>query len=129
VLRKLSATHGQEVHGKPSRNKEVASGWLRNSYLSLTKYLETLPTKRIRRVHAIIPAFFEFSKQPLMLSVFTIPGVRKGTAHPRATVPLTFLYAFAPQHFLNFLPLPHGHGSLRPTFFSLRTVPDFFCSR
>ena len=23
---------------------------------------------------------------------------------------------FAPQHFLYFLPLPHGHGSLRPTF-------------
>src|SRR5207302_4323020 len=24
-------------------------------------------------------------------------------------------YAAAPWHFLNFLPLPHGHGSLRPT--------------
>src|ERR1019366_8529172 len=24
-------------------------------------------------------------------------------------------YAFAPWHFLNFFPLPHGHGSLRPT--------------
>ena len=23
---------------------------------------------------------------------------------------------FFPQHFLYFLPLPHGHGSLRPTF-------------
>ena len=23
---------------------------------------------------------------------------------------------FAPQHFLYFLPLPHGQGSLRPTF-------------
>lgn len=23
--------------------------------------------------------------------------------------------AGAPQHFLNFLPLPHGHGSFRPT--------------
>jgi len=28
----------------------------------------------------------------------------------------------APWHFLNFLPLPHGHGSLRPTSFkALRT--------
>jgi hypothetical protein len=27
----------------------------------------------------------------------------------------------APQHFLYFLPLPHGHGSLRPTFGSGRT--------
>ena len=25
-------------------------------------------------------------------------------------------YRFAPWHFLNFLPLPHGQGSLRPTF-------------
>src|SRR5438477_7319074 len=26
------------------------------------------------------------------------------------------IVAHGPQHFLNFLPLPHGHGSLRPTF-------------
>ena len=25
----------------------------------------------------------------------------------------------APQHFLNFFPLPQGQGSLRPTFFNL----------
>ena len=25
-------------------------------------------------------------------------------------------YRFLPQHFLNFLPLPQGQGSLRPTF-------------
>ena len=25
------------------------------------------------------------------------------------------LYAVAPWHFLNFLPLPHGQGSFRPT--------------
>jgi len=30
-------------------------------------------------------------------------------------VPLSAFYAAAPWHFLNFLPLPHGHGSLRPT--------------
>jgi hypothetical protein len=23
---------------------------------------------------------------------------------------------YPPQHFLNFFPLPHGHGSFRPTF-------------
>src|SRR5687767_14210892 len=28
---------------------------------------------------------------------------------------------YAPWHFLYFLPLPHGHGSLRPTFGSGRT--------
>lgn len=38
-------------------------------------------------------------------------------------------YAFFPQHFLYFLPLPHGHGSFLPIFFSLRIVPDCFCSR
>src|SRR4029077_9862001 len=29
-------------------------------------------------------------------------------------------YATRPQQFLYFLPLPHGHGSLRPTFGSSR---------
>ena len=28
--------------------------------------------------------------------------------------------AAAPQHFLNFFPLPQGHGSLRPTLGSAR---------
>src|SRR6266581_5043707 len=31
------------------------------------------------------------------------------------SVPLHSFYIPAPWHFLNFLPLPHGHGSLRPT--------------
>jgi hypothetical protein len=30
------------------------------------------------------------------------------------------LYASAPWHFLNFLPEPHGQGSLRPTFSPVR---------
>ena len=37
-----------------------------------------------------------------------------------------------PQHFLYFFPLPHGHGSFRPTFFPFRTVGGFGgspCSR
>ena len=32
----------------------------------------------------------------------------------------TVTHAAAPWHFLYFLPLPHGHGSLRPTFGSSR---------
>lgn len=36
--------------------------------------------------------------------------------------------AYLPQHCLYFLPLPHGHGSFLPTFLSLITVPDIFCS-
>ena len=35
------------------------------------------------------------------------------------------IYAFRPQQFLYFLPLPHGHGSLRPIFGEVRrTVTD-----
>ncbi len=30
----------------------------------------------------------------------------------------------APQHFLYFLPLPHGHGSLRPTLLALAGSAD-----
>ena len=35
-------------------------------------------------------------------------------------------YAFLPQQFLYFLPLPHGHGSFLPIFFPLITVPEKF---
>src|SRR5205809_5635251 len=38
-----------------------------------------------------------------------------GLARPRPTI-----YAVRPQQFLYFFPLPHGHGSLRPTFGSSR---------
>src|SRR5437762_11618910 len=38
-----------------------------------------------------------------------------GFARPRPTI-----YAVRPQQFLYFFPLPHGHGSLRPTFGSSR---------
>jgi hypothetical protein len=30
--------------------------------------------------------------------------------------------SFTPWHFLYFFPLPHGHGSLRPTFGPARTT-------
>ena len=38
------------------------------------------------------------------------PSVVQTLAEDQCSVPAT------PQHFLNFLPLPHGHGSFRPTF-------------
>ncbi|MDF1833234.1 MAG: hypothetical protein P1U52_12855 [Porticoccaceae bacterium] len=31
-------------------------------------------------------------------------------------------YNYLPQHFLNLRPLPHGQGSLRPTFGSARVI-------
>lgn len=40
-----------------------------------------------------------------------------------------FEYPYLPQQRLYFLPLPHGHGSLRPGFLPTITVPDFFCSK
>ena len=32
-------------------------------------------------------------------------------------------YKFAPWHFLNFFPDPHGHGSLRPTLLQSPVLP------
>src|SRR6266516_2033079 len=42
----------------------------------------------------------------------SIRHVRRGTL---CSASLVLFYAPAPWHFLNFLPLPHGHGSFRPT--------------
>src|SRR5690606_19802 len=36
--------------------------------------------------------------------------------------PCKYHYRFAPQHFLYFLPLPHGHGSFLPTLAPLLTT-------
>src|SRR5258705_7702187 len=41
-----------------------------------------------------------------------IRHLRRGTL---SSASLVLSYAPAPWHFLNFLPLPQGHGSLRPT--------------
>src|SRR5881296_4646884 len=38
--------------------------------------------------------------------------MRRGAPY---SVPLDSFYSVAPWHFLNFLPLPQGHGSFRPT--------------
>ena len=35
---------------------------------------------------------------------------------------------YLPQHFLYFLPLPQGHGSLRPTFGPFTIVVEAFCA-
>lgn len=42
-----------------------------------------------------------------------IPKVANSGGLPHQT---TLASAYLPQHFLNFLPLPQRHGSLRPTF-------------
>ena len=43
----------------------------------------------------------------------------------RAQPERVYLLSGDPQHFLYFLPLPHGHGWLRPTFvdFLAATLP------
>src|SRR5574344_1108157 len=38
------------------------------------------------------------------------------------------LRGYLPQQFLYFLPLPHGHGSFLPIFFSLLTTGSFLAS-
>src|SRR5580698_5355696 len=43
--------------------------------------------------------------------------MRESLPEPAVSQPsaVSQLYSLAPWHFLYFLPLPHGHGSLRPT--------------
>ena len=53
------------------------------------------------------------------VSAYVIPGICFSKSE---------IYLFFPQQNLYFFPLPHGHGSLRPTFLPTITVPDFFCS-
>ena len=55
-----------------------------------------------------------------------IARVRKKNGAARFAAPIIYtIYAFRPQQFLYFLPLPHGHGSLRPIFGEVRrTVTD-----
>ena len=43
------------------------------------------------------------------------------------TATLSLSYAFFPQHFLYFLPLPQGQGSFLPILRGLRMVPEAFC--
>src|SRR6267378_1475147 len=55
-----------------------------------------------------------------------VPEMRRGTALPCPYVRhrATSVYIAAPWHFLNFLPLPQGQGSLRPTpAYGLATGP------
>src|SRR5262245_65834146 len=50
-----------------------------------------------------------------MASLILSPGYR--TASGPFVSPNQYPLCFFMQQFLNFLPLPQGHGSLRPTFF------------
>src|SRR5580700_4810667 len=48
------------------------------------------------------------------LNVVGLPSTENGPRHARVAL-------YAPWHFLYFLPLPQGHGSLRPTLSLLMT--------
>src|SRR5262249_17955212 len=50
-------------------------------------------------------------------------GAKAGDAQRRARDLGIARAQVAPWHFLNFLPLPHGHGSLRPTLATLPGAP------
>ena len=60
-----------------------------------------------------------------------IGNPREGRAFfgkPSLPQKLFHYFSFAPQHFLYFLPLPQGHGSLRPTFGPFTIVVEAFCA-
>ena len=54
---------------------------------------------------------------------YETPVSMRGVVHSK----LKPLYLRGMQHLLNFLPLPHGHGSLRPTLSCFRR--DLFAKR
>lgn len=52
---------------------------------------------------------------------------RKASLHPRREIRRQSIYL--PQHFLNFLPLPQGQGSLRPTLGASRRNGSCPCTK
>src|SRR5215472_19206681 len=48
--------------------------------------------------------------------------LRRGVRRAQRAVPTISRYAILPQQFLYFFPLPHGHGSLRPTLGNDRRI-------
>ena len=76
-----------------------------------------LSTFYINRAAKIVPCFLR--------STFILD--KNGVFEKLYKNPNNRIY-FLPQHCLYFLPLPHGHGSLRPILCGFTTVPDFFCS-
>jgi len=55
-------------------------------------------------------------------------GIDIHSVSPFFNVCLCSFYAFAPQHFLYFFPLPQGHGSFLPTFGWSNLICLTFCS-
>ena len=75
---------------------------------------------------------FSFTKAEFRFGIFsiaqkTLKGYRKMKKCAGRPTHLEFS-AYLPQHFLYFLPLPQGHGSLRPTFGPFTIVVEAFCA-
>lgn len=73
----------------------------------------------VRRNGLFASALAKLSFESLDFQVYsiTVPEVLGGTGRGiYAWDMIAEVYVNCPQHFLNFLPLPHGHFSLRPTF-------------
>ena len=84
-------------------------------------YIRRLPKMHLSRYShmggAILPVARCLPPESRNTAVSQLP--QKAGLPPGRSLSYT---AVRPWHFLNFLPLPHGHGSLRPTFPSvLRT--------
>ncbi|MFL5251920.1 MAG: linear amide C-N hydrolase [Rhodopila sp.] len=69
---------------------------------------------RRRRPGRLLPLRIQAAALPARLGVLHTYQDRRATAFPNLCAAIGHR-ALSRQHFLNFLPLPHGHGSLRPT--------------
>ena len=69
-------------------------------------------------IYEIFWCLFFFLFWPYRKNIFRIP----------AFAGMTLLYAFFPQHFLYFFPLPQGQGSFRPTLGCWSFICFIFCS-
>ena len=65
-----------------------------------------------------INVVFPAPRKPEITSIFVIFYASKTKTYPfiKRAVSKKYAYTALPQHFLNFLPLPQGHGSFGYTF-------------
>ncbi len=73
------------------------------------EHAHDFPSDRIPRIPSV--------RRPSMLAPIPGPFLDPHRMSQSDLVTSAEFIQFAPQHRLNLRPLPHGHGSFRPTFF------------